>query len=49
MIHPGMFFEPLAHHSAIVGFEIVGDYVDSSPWNGPHYVLQQLQVAFGVS
>jgi hypothetical protein len=33
----------------LVGFEVVGDQVDETLRDGPLYLLQQSQVAFGVS
>lgn len=49
MLYSGMFLQPLSDHYTLVGFEIVGDYVDDSLRNGPLYLLKQLYVTFGVS
>jgi hypothetical protein len=50
MLYPRMFFEPPSDHDALlVGPEIVGDQIDKPLWDGPLYLLQQLQVALGVS
>ena len=50
MLYPRMPFEPPSDHDALlVGPEIVGDQIDKPLWGGPLYLLQQLQVALGVS
>jgi hypothetical protein len=50
VLDPGMLLQPLPDHGALlVGFEVVGDQVDETLRDGTLYLLQQSQVAFGVS
>jgi hypothetical protein len=48
VLYPGMVFEPLSDHDALVSLQIVGDHVDDSLRDGPLYLLKQLYVALGV-
>ncbi len=45
MLYPRMLFEPISDQGTLVGLEVVGDQVDKPLWDGPLYLLEQLQVA----
>src|SRR5215212_3756304 len=49
VLDPGMLLQPVPYHGDLVGFEVVGDHVDEPLRDGTLYLLQQSQVAFGVS
>jgi hypothetical protein len=49
VLDPGMLLQPLSDQSTLVGLEVVGDQVDETLRDGMLYLLQQSQVAFGVS